>query len=67
MTLDNIIKLAELFDRDPDWIHDCIRGGKRTDTAERRQYSCRAARRPKIKGLLCNRSDVASAAFNATA
>ena len=26
MTLDNIIKLAELFDRDPEWIHDCITG-----------------------------------------
>jgi predicted P-loop ATPase len=26
MALDNIIKLAELFDRDPEWIHDCITG-----------------------------------------
>src|SRR5215472_7939496 len=26
MTPDNIIKLAELFDRDPEWIHDCITG-----------------------------------------
>ena len=26
MALDNIIKLAELFDCGPDWIHDCITG-----------------------------------------
>jgi predicted P-loop ATPase len=26
VTPDNIIRLAELFDRDPEWIHDCITG-----------------------------------------